>query len=204
MPGALDPMTATAAATASIGDTPFARWARRLDRVAVASGSAVAWFIAPMVLSLCWEVVARYVFNKPTIWAYDMTFMLYGTFFMLGAAYTLQRKGHVRTDSLYAAWKPRRQAAVDLAGYLVMFFPFVAVFAFVGWGYFVKAWNTNETFVSSSWQPITWPFKLAMPVAGVLLMLQGASECLKCLHTLKTGQWPDRPTTEAVEVGAAP
>ncbi len=185
-------------ATTSV-DTALARWARRLDRVALASGSVVAWLIAPMVLSLCYEVVARYLFNAPTLWAYDMTFMLYGSFFMLGAAYTLQRKGHVRTDSFYAAWKPRRQATVDLVAYVVMFFPFVAVFAFVGWGYFVKAWVTNETFVSSAWQPITWPFKLAMPVAGVLLMLQGVSECLKCLHTLKTGQWPDRPTTEAVE-----
>jgi TRAP-type mannitol/chloroaromatic compound transport system permease small subunit len=188
-------------ATTSI-DTAFARWARQLDRVALASGSVVAWLIAPMVLSLCYEVVARYLFNKPTIWAYDMTFMLYGSFFMLGAAYTLQRKGHVRTDSFYAAWKPRRQATVDLVAYAVMFFPFVAVFAFVGWGYFVKAWSTNETFVSSSWQPITWPFKLSMPLAGVLLMLQGVSECLKCLHTLKTGQWPDRPSIDAVEVPA--
>jgi len=185
-------------------DSDLARWARHLDRVALASGSVVAWLIAPMVLSLCYEVVARYVFNKPTIWAYDMTFMLYGTFFMLGAAYTLQRKGHVRTDSFYAAWKPRRQAAVDLAGYLLMFFPFVAVFAFVGWGYFVKAWNTNETFVSSSWQPITWPFKLAMPVAGVLLLLQGVSESLKCLHALRTGAWPDRPSPQASETGDLP
>jgi TRAP-type mannitol/chloroaromatic compound transport system permease small subunit len=110
----------------------------------------------------------------------------------------------VRTDSLYAAWRPRRQALVDLTCYLVMFFPFVLVFAFVGWGYFVKAWSTNETFVSSAWQPITWPFKLAMPVAGVLLMIQGVSESLKCLHTLKTGQWPDRPASGvAVEQGPA-
>ena len=185
-------------------DTAFAHWARRLDRVASASGSVVAWLIAPMVLSLCYEVVARYLFNAPTLGAYDLTFMLYGSFFLLGAAYTLQRKGHVRTDSFYAAWKPRRQAAVDLAGYLVMFFPFVAVFAFVGWGYFVKAWVTNETFVSSAWQPITWPFKLAMPVAGVLLMLQGVSECLKCLHTLATGQWPDRPSSDATAVAEPP
>ena len=130
-----------------------------------------------------------------------MTFMLYGSFFMLGAAYTLQRKGHVRTDSLYAAWKPRRQAAVDLAGYLVMFFPFVAVFAFVGWGYFVKAWNTNETFVSSAWQPITWPFKLTMPVAGVLMMIKGKREGRKGRKQGGSVQWPDRPTTNAVEVG---
>lgn len=168
------------------------RTAAVLDGVARWSGRAVAWLIVPMVLSLCWEVVARYVFNAPTQWAYDMTFMLYGTFFMLGAAFTLQRKGHVRTDSLYAGWPPRRQALVDLAGHLLMLLPFAGVFVFVGWGYFVKAYTTNETFVSSAWQPITWPFKLAMPVAGVLLLLQGFSECLKCLHVLRTGQWPDR------------
>src|SRR5215210_1211523 len=82
---------------------------RVLDSISVGSGKLVAWLIIPMVGSLVYEVIARYLFNAPTEWAYDMTFMLYGTFFMLGAAYTLQRKGHVRTDSLYIAWSPRRQ-----------------------------------------------------------------------------------------------
>ena len=180
-------------------DSPLALLARRLDRIAIGSGRLAAWLILPMVLSLCYEVVSRYVFNAPTEWAYDMTFMLYGSFFMLGAAFTLQRKGHVRTDSLYGEWSPRRQAGVDLACYVFMFFPFVAVFAFVGWGYFVKAYVTNETFVSSAWQPITWPFKLTMPLAGALLMLQGVSECLKCIHTLQHGQWPDQaPLPETI------
>ena len=171
--------------------TRMEAWAQRLDQVARRSGQVVAWFIVPMVLSLCWEVVARYVFNAPTQWAYDMTFMLYGSFFMLGAAFTLQRKGHVRTDSFYAEWSPRRQATVDLTCYVLMFLPVAGVFLFVGWGYFVKAWVTNETFVSSAWQPITWPFKLAMPLTGALLLIQGLSECLKCLHTLRTGSWPE-------------
>jgi TRAP-type mannitol/chloroaromatic compound transport system permease small subunit len=190
-------------AEAAGGASRLLAWANRLDRVARASGSVVAWLVAPMILSLTWEVVARYVFNKPTLWAYDMTFMLYGSFFMLGAAFTLQRKGHVRTDSFYAAWSPRRQAIVDLAGHFLMLLPVAAVFTFVGWGYFVKAFNTNETFVSSAWQPITWPFKLAMPVAGVLLMIQGASECLKCLYTLREGHWPGRPDPAPHEVTTA-
>ena len=172
-------------------DSDLARLARRIDQIAIRSGHIVAWLVVPMVLSLCYEVVARYVFNAPTQWAYDMTFMLYGSFFMLGAAFTLQRKGHVRTDSLYANWSAQRQAITDLVCYLVMFLPFVGVFAFVGWGYFVKAWVTNETFVSSAWQPVTWPFKLTMPLAGMLLIIQGISECLKCVHVLRHGDWPD-------------
>lgn len=180
--------------------------ARRIDRIAVHSGHLSAWLLLPMVGSLCYEVVARYIFNAPTQWAYDMTFMLYGSFFMLGAAFTLQRKGHVRTDSFYAAWSPRRQAAVDLLCYLLMYLPFVAIFTFVGWGYFFKAWVTNETFVSSSWQPITWPFKLTMPLAGVLLLIQGASEVLKCIYTLRSGHWPglDAQATEVVHARPSP
>jgi TRAP-type mannitol/chloroaromatic compound transport system permease small subunit len=123
-------------------DSTLLRIAHRLDRISLASGHVTAWLILPMVLSLTYEVGARYLFNAPTEWAYDMTFMLYGTFFMLGAAYTLQRKGHVRTDSFYTEWSPRRQALTDLVCYLLMFLPFVGVFVFVGWGYFVKAYVT--------------------------------------------------------------
>ncbi|MGE5337132.1 MAG: TRAP transporter small permease subunit [Gemmatimonadota bacterium] len=172
-------------------DSGFARLARRLDLVAIWSGRLVCWMLLPMVLGLTYEVVARYVFNAPTIWAYDVTFMFYGCFFMLGGAFTLQRKGHVRTDSLYADWSPRTQAIVDLVCYVVIFLPVVYVFMVTGWGYFVKAYVTHETFVTSAWQPITWPFKLAMPLSGALLLVQGASECLKCLHAVRENHWPD-------------
>lgn len=172
-------------------DSPWARAANRLDQIAIWSGRLACWMLVPLVLGLSWEVVSRYAFNAPTQWAYDLTFMLYGSFFMLGAAFTLQRKGHVRTDMLYERWSPRRQAAIDLACYLLVFLPFIAVFLVTGWGYFVKAFVTKETFVSSAWQPVTWPFKGSMPLAGLLLLVQGVSEIFKCLHTLQHGHWPD-------------
>jgi len=175
-------------------------WARRLDRVAIASGHLLIWMLLPMVLALTWEVAARYLFNAPTIWAYDMTFMLYGSFFMLGCAYTLQRKAHVRTDSFYQDWSPRRQAITDLVCYVLMFLPVVCVFMVWGWGYFWKAFQTNETFVSSSWQPVTWPFKLSMPLAGALLLIQGVSESLKCAYAVRHGQWPDPVQAPEVSV----
>ncbi len=184
-------------------DTPWARLARALDLVAIGSGKATAWLIVPMVASLTYEVVARYVFNAPTVWAYDMTFMLYGSFFMLGAAFTLQRKGHIRTDSLYAGWSPRRQALTDIVCYGVMFFPFVAIFLWTGWGYFLKAFLTDERFVSSPWRAVTWPFKLVMPLTGLLLAIQGVSELCKCAHTLKTGHWPGASAPEG-SAGARP
>ncbi|MEO5765671.1 MAG: TRAP transporter small permease subunit [Casimicrobiaceae bacterium] len=157
----------------------LARITRALDTIGRACGVAVAWLIVPMVGSLVWEVTARYLFNAPTTWAYDMTFMLYGTFFMIGSAWTLQRGSHIRTDTFYAKWSPRTQARVDLACYLVLFFPAMAILAWLGWEYFWKSFGQNERIVTSPWLPIVWPFKFMMPAASVLLLIQGLSECLK-------------------------
>lgn len=158
-----------------------ARVSQALDAVVRACGMAIAWLIVPMVLSLVWEVTARYFLNAPTVWAYDMTFMLYGTFFMLGSAWTLQRGGHIRTDTFYASWTRRTRARVDLACYVLLFFPAMAIFAWLGWEYFWKSFQQNERIVTSPWMPLVWPFKFVIPATAVLLLLQGVSECLKII-----------------------
>ena len=79
-----------------------------------------------MTLAVTYEVVARHFFRAPTIWAFDVTYMLYGTHFMLGTAYTLMRIGHVRTDMLYQNWSIRCQNLIDAIGYLFFFFPAMA------------------------------------------------------------------------------
>jgi TRAP-type mannitol/chloroaromatic compound transport system permease small subunit len=162
--------------------------ARTLDRVTAVldaparyTGKAVAWLIVPMVGSLVYEVTARYAFDAPTVWAYDMTFMLYGTFFMLGSAWTLQRAGHIRTDTYYSGWSVRTRGWVDVACYLVLFFPAMIVFGWAGWDYFWKSFQQNERIVTSPWLPIVWPFKFVMPAFAVLLVVQGLSEFLKSL-----------------------
>jgi TRAP-type mannitol/chloroaromatic compound transport system permease small subunit len=157
-----------------------ARVTDAIDTLVLVCGKGVAWLILPMVLSLVWEVTARYGFNAPTEWAYDMTFMLYGTFFMLGSAWTLQCGGHIRTDSFYSKWTRRTQARVDLVCYAVFFFPAIAIFAWLGSEYFWKSFQQNERIVTSPWLPIVWPFKFVMPASAVLLLLQGISECVKC------------------------
>ncbi|HVE48910.1 MAG TPA: TRAP transporter small permease subunit [Casimicrobiaceae bacterium] len=156
------------------------RVAAAIDAITRLVGKAIAWLIIPMVMSLVWEVVARYLFNAPTVWAYDMTFMLYGTFFMLGSAWTLQRGGHIRTDIYYSRWSPRTRALVDLVCYLVLFFPAIAIFGWLGWGYFLRSFELNERIVTSPWLPIVWPFKFVIPLTAALLVLQGIAETIRC------------------------
>ena len=99
------------------------RTIRFIDTIGDWSGKIFAWLIVPMIVGVSYEVFVRYVFNAPTIWAYDVTYMLYGSHFMLGAAYTLSKGGHVRTDFFYANWSQRTQGWVDAVSYLLFFFP---------------------------------------------------------------------------------
>lgn len=154
---------------------------RAIEVVTRLAGQAVAWLVLPMVAGLVYEVVARYAFNAPTAWAYDMTYMLYGTCFMIGSAWTLQRGGHIRTDTFYANWSPRTRAWVDIACYVLFFFPALAIFMVLGWEYFWKSFQQNERIVTSPWLPIVWPFKFVIPATAALLILQGIAEVLKAL-----------------------
>lgn len=163
---------------------------RVIDRFALFCGRLVSWLIVPMVLSLVYEVVARYFFNMPTVWAYDMTFILYGSFFMLGSAYTLMKKGHIRTDSLYSGWSARRQGVTDAICYLVFFFPAIAIFTWLGWEFFWKSFQQGERFVTSPWMPAASPLKFMIPMAGALLIIQGVSETLKSIYAAVNNAWP--------------
>lgn len=170
----------------------LARTVRGIDRIALWTGIVVSWLIVPMVLSLVYEVSARYFFNAPTIWAYDVTFMTYGTFFMLGAAYTMQRGGHIRTDTFYADWSPRTQGMVDTICYLVIFFPPLLIFLSVTWDFFWVSYMRDERSVTSPWLPRIWPLKAVLPLTCILLLLQGVAELLRSIHAWRTGVWLPR------------
>jgi TRAP-type mannitol/chloroaromatic compound transport system permease small subunit len=179
--------------------SPTERLVHTLDKAALWSGWLVSWLIIPMVLALVYEVVARYFFNAPTIWAYDVTFITYGTFFMLGSAYTLQRAGHIRTDSYYGQWSPQRQGLVDAVCYVLFFFPAMLMFLWVTWDYFWVSYLRDEKSVTSPWLPRIWPLKGVMPLTCVLLMIQGLSELIRSIHAWRTGVWISRynPTSDA-------
>jgi TRAP-type mannitol/chloroaromatic compound transport system permease small subunit len=168
----------------------FRRVMKALDQISIWSGKTFAWLIVPMVCCLVYEVFARYLFNAPTLWAYDMTYMLYGSHFMLGAAYTLAMQGHIRTDFFYRLWPVRWQGAVDSLLYICFFFPALALWLWAGFDYAATSWERGEVAISSPWKPIIYPFKTVMPVTTVLLMLQGIAELVKSLYAARYGVWP--------------
>ena len=163
--------------------------ARTIDKLSDWSGRIVSYLVYPLVGGVAYEVIARYVFNAPTVWAYDLTYMLYGSIFMLGAAYTLLNKGHIRKDMLYNNWPPRKQAKVDAIMYLLLFFPGMILYFWASLDYAVHSWVTNEKAGNSPWMPIVYPFKTVIPVTAVMLLIQGVSEFIKSVDAWKKGEW---------------
>jgi TRAP-type mannitol/chloroaromatic compound transport system permease small subunit len=163
-----------------------------VDRVSTFAGHAFAWLIVALTALICWEVFSRYVLNSPNAWAFDVQIMMYGTLFMMAGAYTLAKNGHVRGDILYGFFQPRTQAFFDLLLYLVFFLPGVIALAWAGYTYAAESWAINEHSNITAGGPPIYPFKMVIPVAGALLLLQGLVEILRCIVCLRTGAWPSR------------
>ena len=163
------------------------RLVRIIDKFTDTTGTWIAWLNVPLVLAVTYEVLARYLFDAPTIWSFDVTYMLYGTIFMLGSAYALHKGAHIRTDFFFEKWSIRTKGMIDSIAFLVFFFPSIFVFFLVSGSEGWYAMLIGETSEQTPWRPILWPFKLVVPLTCVLLLIQGISETIKCIYAARWG-----------------
>jgi len=171
-----------------------------VDQFSTFMGQLFSWLILALTALIAWEVYSRYVLNTPHAWALDVQIMLYGTLFMLAGAYTLAKNGHVRGDVLYGFFRPRTQATIDLLLYIVFFVPGITALTYAGWNFAQESAAIREQTFAAVALPL-YPFKFVIPVAGLLLMLQGLVEIVRCVQCLQTGAWPSREAdVEEVDV----
>ena len=162
------------------------------DAISTWVGKAAAWLIIGLMALVCVEVFKRYIMNMPTAWIFDASNMFYGSLFMLAGAYTLAQNAHVRGDFLYSSMRPRTQAALDLALYVVFFIPGIAALIYAGYDYAADSWRIGEHSTVTAEGPPVYHFKTVIPIAGALVLLQGLAEMVRCVVCLKTGEWPSR------------
>lgn len=165
---------------------------RAIDRFSEWTGALVAWLMVPLVGAVAYEVVARYAFDAPTVWSFEVTYMLYGAMFMLGAAYALRVGAHIRTDFFWERWSWRTKGVIDTLAYVLFFFPGIALFLWVGWDEAWYSFEIAETSEQTPWRPLLWPLKACIPLAAALLLLQGLSELAKNLYAALTGEQYER------------
>lgn len=203
------------------GETPedMTPWQRpitaAIDVLNYRAGQIISLLMIPLIAVVVYEVISRNSFSilqdagfedfarslglGPTLWVYDTSRMIAGVLFMAAAGYGLMRGVHIRADFLYRAWSDKTQATVDATLYLLFFMPSMIFFTIVSSEFWWLAYTTGETMaLDSAWQPILWPARLAMPVGGFLLMLQGIPEIFRAFH--KMGKERERLFVRALPV----
>ncbi len=162
---------------------------KTIDQVSIKFGVLLSWLTVPLMLAMVYEVTARYVFTAPTAWAYDISRMLYGAMFMLGAGYALQKGVHIRSDFLYQNWSVKTQALVDITMYVFLFIPAMLVFLWVSADWAWMAVVRGERGMETAWMPYLGPIKMTVPIGIVFLTLQGVSELFKSIYAYTHGKW---------------
>ena len=153
---------------------------RLIDGLNEVVGRIVVWVAVIFAVLIIYDVVLRYVFNAPTLWAFDLTKGLYGFYFILLGGYALRHQSHVSVDLVTGALKPGPRRFLEILGYPIFFFPFAIVFVQYSYTFAMRSWAQGETTYGAVQMPV-YPFKMAMALAAVLLLLQGISEFLKLL-----------------------
>ena len=155
-------------------------------------GRAFGWCILVLTLSVTYEVFVRYVLNAPTVWAFDMMVQMYGALFLMAGPYALAQDAHVRGDVIYRLFSFKVQARIDLTLYILFFFPGILALAYFGYEIASDSWRWKEVSWNSPARIQVYFFKSLIPLAGVLLILQGISESMRCVICIRDGKWLKR------------
>jgi TRAP-type mannitol/chloroaromatic compound transport system permease small subunit len=145
-------------------------------------GRTVQWLILPMFAMLLFDVAMRYMVGRPTIWTTELTQLVFGVYAVIGGGWLLAERAHVNVDIFYGRFSVRRKALVDVCTSF-LFFLFLAVLLWQGSS---MAWESAMKLETSQsiWNPQVWPVKLAIPVAGVLVLLQGLVRLVSDIRVL--------------------
>lgn len=153
-------------------------------------GRLVCFFVVPLTLVMVYEVFVRFI-SQPTTISFELSNFIYGAHFMLLGGYGLLKGVHVTIDVISSRFSRRVQTIFMLISYFFMFFPYMIVLVYYGFEYAAEAWSINEM-SWSLWGPPLYPIKSVIPMAAMLLLLQGVSEVIKL-------SWPSPKTVEEVD-----
>lgn len=160
------------------------RFIKLIDQISEWVGKISAWIIIPLTLVVIYEVMLRHFFNAPTGWGYDTLWMLYSAQFMLGGAYTLLKRSHVRIDIIYNKLSFRGKVIFDIIIYSGVFLFITILFTWAGIKFASEAWATNEKLSTTNWFFPSGPIKTIIPISFFLLTLQSLAELLRNISIL--------------------
>ena len=157
---------------------------RIIDNISEYTGQGAIWLSVALVLVLTYETTSRYVFNAPTQWVYETSYMIGASMAVLGWSYTHRHHGHIRVDVFYTRLSPKGQAIVDVVISLLLLLPLLAVLIYGSYASMQFAWEMNERLPESSFRPPAGPIKTVIMVGIILFALQCLAELIRDLYLL--------------------
>ncbi|MYL23779.1 TRAP transporter small permease subunit [Halomonas alkaliantarctica] len=154
-----------------------------IETITRRAGWIGAVLIFPLIGALVYEVFSRYVLDRPTMWAFEISYMVMGAIFMLGMANALRVGQHVSVDILSLRLSVRTNALIQLVGF-ALFLPILLWLVWELSKYALSAFQTNERSGRSAWNPVIWPIFTVWFIGFLLLALQVVAELLKSLAIL--------------------
>jgi TRAP-type mannitol/chloroaromatic compound transport system permease small subunit len=158
------------------------------NRLSMALARIGAWLITLLILSMVYEVIARHGFNRPTIWAYEVAYMLSGTVFIFGIAYCLMVDSHIRVDFIYNRLSARNRAFIDILTYALFLLPACVWLTWALGEYAIHAFQIQEHSGESAWNPIVWPFRTVWALGFAALVLQGLAGLVNAVAAFRHGE----------------
>jgi TRAP-type mannitol/chloroaromatic compound transport system permease small subunit len=160
----------------------------RIDRISDRVGRAASWLLPVLTFIVAYDVIARYVFRKPTLWAYDTAYMLYAANFLLGGAYVHSKLSHIRVDVFLNRFSAHTKAVLEVFFYVVLFFPLMIIMTYSSILYAIDSWKMLELSIHTPIFMPLYPIKTVTPIAFFLFLLQGIADFIRKLVFLKTGK----------------
>lgn len=161
---------------------------RGLDFLVERIGRIISWFVILLILTMTYEVFSRYIFDSPTLWSFDVTYMLGAVFFLFSASYVLLHGGHVRVDLFYTRFSIKTKRIVDIVFIPLFFFTAYSVLTQQAWRAAFRALQVGETSMSGIWEPTTVPLRFIIALGFSLLLLQGVFWFLREIISVKSGK----------------
>lgn len=166
------------------------KWLRlivqRIDGFSEIIAKSIRWIILFLMCITMYDVVMRYFFNAPTIWAYQLAGLLFAPLWLLAGAWLLSQDEHVRMDVIYLRFTSRGRAIIDLVTYTFFFFYCILILTY-GWDWFWLSFIRQEH-LRTIWKPLLWPFKAAIPIGAGLILLAGIAKYIRDFHMAITGR----------------
>lgn len=163
------------------------RIVKLIDKISEWTGALSAWIVIPLMVVVLIEVFQRHVLNAPTRWGYDVLWMLFSAQFLLGGAFTMLRKGHIRIDIVYGVLSDRAKLIYDIINTLFIILPPAVLLTWAGIIFAADAWTSGEKLSTTNWFFPAGPSKSLIPIGFFLLALQCVAELIRNINELKRG-----------------